>query len=97
MANSEQAEQKKKRVNLAKVTEFFEAAGIPTECPICHTDNWNIPFAKTFGGNAIPWGSGDGGMFMMGLPVLVMVCAKCKFIRQHSLVEGDIPGALEDY
>ena len=90
-------EAKRRRINLPKVMEFFANNEIPTDCPVCHTDSWQVPYAKSIGGNAIPWGTGDGNMFMTGIPVLVMICAKCKFVRMHSLVDGDIPGAIEEF
>jgi hypothetical protein len=88
---------KRNRINLEKVQEFFDTQKISIECPICKNDKWSVPYAQSIGGNTIPWGSGDGNMFMTGIPVLVMVCSKCKFVRQHSLVDNDIPGAVEEF
>lgn len=95
---SEEATQvTRRRINIEKIQDFFDSNGISVECPICKTDEWQIPFAKSIGGNAIPWGTGAGDMFMTGLPVLVMVCTKCKFVRQHSLLDDAIPGAIEEF
>jgi len=95
--SEEPVEVKGQRINLDKVLEFFDSNGISMECPICQTDTWNIPNAKSVGGNALPWGTGKGNMFNTGLPILVMVCTKCKFVRQHSLLDDAIPGAVEDF
>lgn len=87
----------RRRINIGKVQEFFDSREISMECPICKTSQWNIPNAHSAGGNALPWGTGAGDMFMTGLPLLVMICKKCNFIRQHSLLEDSIPGAIEEY
>jgi hypothetical protein len=95
--SDEKAAKKRNRINVEKIQNFFDENGISMECPICKTDEWNIPNGKSVGGNALPWGTGTGDMFMTGLPVLVMICTKCKFVRQHSLLEDDIPGAIEEF
>lgn len=94
---SSQTEKKRTRINLVAVEKYFQDNEISMECPICKTSSWGIPNAQSIGGNAIPWGTGDGNMFMTGLPVLIMICAKCKFVRQHSLLENSIPGAIEEF
>lgn len=94
---SSESQQKRTRLNLEVIEKFFEDNEISMECPICKTSSWGIPNSQSIGGNAIPWGPGDGNMFMTGLPVLVMVCAKCKFVRQHSLLKNGIPGAVEEF
>lgn len=94
---SEEAQVKRRRLNVDNVLEFFSANDVSLECPICKTEEWEIPNAQSAGGNALPWGTGAGDMFMTGLPVLVMICSKCKFVRQHSLLNDAIPGALEEY
>lgn len=88
---------KKRRINLEKVEEFFTSIGASAECPICSNPVWQAPNSESIGGNAVPWGTGSGDMFATGLPVLVMICTKCKFVRQHSLLNDDIPGALEEF
>lgn len=88
---------KRRRINLEKVEQFFTSNAIPVGCPICGNESWHVPNAQSAGGNAIPWGTGNGDMFMTGLPVLVMICSKCKFVRQHSLVDDAIPGAIEEF
>lgn len=94
---SDQAVPAKQRINLQNVEAFFTSIGAPTECPICSNSIWEVPNSESIGGNALPWGTGSGDMFSTGLPVLVMICTKCKFVRQHSLLNGAIPGALEDF
>jgi hypothetical protein len=94
---SEATEVKRRRINIEKVLEFFGTNEIPVTCPVCETDAWEIPNAQSIGGNALPWGTGTGDMYMTGLPVLVMICTKCKFVRQHSLLNDAIPGAIEEF
>lgn len=94
---SEEQPNKRHRINLDKVEEFFLGLGIPSTCPFCNGTVWEVPNAASIGGNALPWGTGTGDMFMTGLPILVLVCEKCKFVRQHSLFNDSIPGALEEF
>lgn len=93
--SEETVQGKRHRINIEKVQDFFDTHGISVECLVCKTDEWRIPHAHSTGGNALPWGTGAGEMYMTGLPVLVMICKKCKFVRQHSLLDDDLPGAVE--
>ncbi|WP_370601153.1 hypothetical protein [Pseudomonas nitroreducens] len=79
---------KKLCINLDKLGEFFSASGTRPECPFCGCDDWIVPNAKITPGGVIPWGKGNGDTYANGVPVIVMFCKKCRFVRQHALLDG---------
>ena len=87
---------KRQRISVSKLGEFYGRKGISLECPICKTTSWGVPMANSIGGNAIPWGTGDGHLFPSGLPVVVMVCKNCFFVKMHSVDQDHLSSILED-
>lgn len=87
---------KRKKINLEKLAEFFEKVEISGECPFCKEHSWSIPLSASIGGSVIPWGPGDGNMFMTGIPVVAMTCKKCFFVRQHSIAQHHLGQILDD-
>jgi len=73
------------------LASFLKSKGAKNECPLCESTSWSIP-TPTSGnivGLTIPWGNGEGEMYMQGLPVLPLFCNQCYFVKQLALV-GDL-------
>lgn len=83
-----QPTEKSIRISLAKLTVWINENKISNKCPFCETSEWTVPQNDTILGCALPWGDGKGDMFMTGMPVIVLVCNKCFFVRPMALDRG---------
>lgn len=87
---------KKLTINVQLMIQFFEQKGASAKCPVCRHENWEVPLLNGGGGSAIPWGTGDGNMFMSGMAIVTMVCTNCFYVRQHSLGKRHLGFILEE-
>ena len=75
-------------INVEKLERFLGEMGVSSVCPSCGNDKWIVPNASVVAGGVIPWGTGTGDPYMMGLPVVILFCSKCKLVRTHALLDG---------
>ncbi|MDY7559927.1 hypothetical protein QN366_05005 [Pseudomonas sp. CCC3.2] len=84
------------RVDLNKLDAFMAEKTKSAKCPFCEKDEWTLPSAGTVSINTIPWGKADGNMYMVGLPVLTMVCTTCYFVRMMAIPDPDLRASLAE-
>lgn len=77
-------ENKRPKINIAKMAEWLGKKG-GSQCPFCKHEQWEAVNGSTFVGSAIPFGDGEGDLYMAGLPVLLLICKNCYFVRPVSL------------
>lgn len=85
---SKDMEMKKRGINVEKLGDFFSQVGARPDCPCCGSEDWIIPNASITPGGVILWGKGNGDSYANGVPVIIMFCKKCRFVRQHALLDG---------
>lgn len=78
-------------VDFEEASEFLRKRA-PNPCPACGTNHWGIqgnvqtphgPVTSGLAGIRIS----NGALLTQGLPVIMVTCHKCAFIRLHGLVE----------
>ena len=86
----------KPRINIEKFAQWLKEKTKTSECPFCKGNHWEAINGSHYVGCAIPFGDGRGDMYMSGYPVLPLVCAQCKFVRNVALTEELLELTLED-
>lgn len=76
-------------VDWEALSSHLESKGAKGECPVCGGTSWDAPAPIRGGilGLSIPWGNGDGGIYMQGLAVLPLICSQCYFVKQLALTD----------
>ncbi|MGA4640571.1 MULTISPECIES: hypothetical protein [Stutzerimonas stutzeri subgroup] len=87
-------ENQRHRINIARMAEWLGKRGV-NQCPFCKKEQWEAVNGSTFVGSAIPFGDGEGDMYMAGLPVLLLTCMNCYFVRPISLKKDLLDLVLE--
>lgn len=70
-----------------EVLRFFEAKGIPPECPACGKNDWYLPGSEEDFSAALlmPRLQGDPLKNFRGhIPVVHMICVNCGHVRMHA-------------
>ncbi|MGU9815622.1 hypothetical protein ACU684_09545 [Pseudomonas sp. LF135] len=81
-------------VDLKKLDKFIAEKTKTAKCPFCHSEDWTIPTSGEVALGAIPWGQIDGSMYMVGLPVVTMICKNCFFVRMMAIYDPGVKAAL---
>lgn len=89
-------ENPKPRINIEKFAEWIRENTKTSACPFCSGTRWEAINGAHYVGCAMPFGDGEGEMFMSGIPVLPLVCAGCKFVRNIALSKELLALTLED-
>jgi len=84
------------RIDLKKLDAFFAEKTKSAKCPFCEKDEWTLPTAGSVSINALPWGKADGNMYMVGLPVLTMICTTCFFVRMMAIPDPALRASLAE-
>ncbi|MGL6090608.1 MAG: hypothetical protein ACRC07_11255 [Pseudomonas paracarnis] len=75
-------------INLEKLENYLSEKGVTNTCQSCGNDKWIVPNSSMVAGGVLPWGTGTGDVYPMGLPVVIMFCSNCKLVKSHALVDG---------
>lgn len=89
-------ENRKPRIDIKKMGNWLTERCKTSECPFCKGTRWEAVNGADVTGNAIPYGDGKGDMYMVGYPVLILVCPTCHFLRNIALTPDVLEVVLED-
>lgn len=87
---------KKLRIRPEALSRFFESVGASSACPICKREQWKIPGDGGTIAHAFPWATPDGELYMNGVPVIMMVCGNCSFVRPHAFMRDQLRQIMEE-
>lgn len=69
----------------ASIQAYLEASGANPNCPSCGSNSWSIVSPRAAGSLELPLRDHKTLNYDGGLPVAVLACDRCSFIRMHSL------------
>jgi hypothetical protein len=72
---------------IARLNRFFELTGAESSgCPVCGTEDWHISDEPDFEANLVLLTAPGGALTqpIAHMPVYVLVCSKCAFVRMHA-------------
>lgn len=72
------------RLNTEKLADLLTERVKHPACPLCDSDDWELPSYAGVTGVSLPWGNGID-YFMAGSPAVMLLCKCCGNIRLHSL------------
>lgn len=66
--------------------KFLQDKGTTPLCPSCMKNDWNVPGDEALTLN-VPIAQSNGGMTIPqpAVPVRIMICANCGFLRMHAV------------
>lgn len=86
----------KPRISIVKLSNWLNTHTKTSECPFCSCNKWEAINGPNYVGCAMPYGDGEGEMYLEGLPILPLVCAECRFVRSIALTKELLEQVLED-
>lgn len=89
-------ENRKPKINIQKLGAWLSERTVTEECPFCKTSGWTAINGSDFLGCAMPYGNGEGDMYMTGVPMLALICRKCHFVRNIALSPSLLKAVLEE-
>ncbi len=79
---------KKEVLNIPKLNAWMSEISASATCPFCKTDAWEIAIPEGVCSSALAWCNARGELFMSGLPVIPLICKKCRFVRPIAIHES---------
>lgn len=77
------------------ISKFFSKVGANKPCPFCGSEAWRVPGGGEILSNAMPWANAEGEMYMNGIPLFMMVCARCNFVRSHAFSPSYVKSVVD--
>lgn len=79
---------KKEVLNIPKLNAWLAEVGASSTCPFCQSVNWEVAVPEDAFSASLPWCNPRGELFMSGLPVIPLICTKCRFVRPVAVHES---------